>query len=276
MTPRASVSVRLSSRGDCRRSYTPAAQVPSTFSESAATTTTGNDMETDTETNVLADLAREACERHTEPEKAAKYVRRKIEADAELKESLLDQLIWMAVQEAVYRQRRLTFKTIKAQHCSRGIEAIAAAGQSVVRSLLNEWPMPWGGTLGDAYGKQLIPLSESESEEARGHQRLATWYRSIADRVGPESRVREKLSEDQVSELLRQASAAGQYIPGNRVNGARPGASNNGGNGQVETANQVPHARPAANKKHHNGHRMNDLPAGAAAVVPLAAKGVQS
>lgn len=163
-----------------------------------------NDWSTGMESKTLLHLAREACKTAPTIDAAVLEIRKRIDAEG-LYQELAEQMVRSAIREAVHTIRHQQLSGLKSNNCTRGLDAIASTSGVMTRSLLDSWPMPWGGCLGDATIESLAPLAETEREKAVGSTINAIFYESIIKNGKTGKRVRECLDGAEISRLLDDA-----------------------------------------------------------------------
>jgi hypothetical protein len=137
-------------------------------------------IEAETQTT-LRSIAKEAFAQSDKIEDELAIMLSRLEADPDLDRSLYSQLRRSACLEMLYDVRHNDVTSIKSNVCTRGIDAIAAAGEVAMRSIM-DWPIG-NKRLGDLLGSELLPLAEQESALAFGHAVNSAFLRALSDRV---------------------------------------------------------------------------------------------
>jgi hypothetical protein len=203
-------------------------------------------LEPGTETT-LREIAKDAFATSDKIEDELAHMLARLDADPELDRSLYAQLRRSACLEALYDVRHRNVTSIKSNACTRGIEAITAAGETMARSIM-EWPIG-NKRLGDLLGSELLPLAEAESALAFGHAVNSKFLRTLADRVEGERTVRESLSEKEAAALFKQSKGSVGAIAPASSNEAVPRSNANGKKGLENVANHAPSARRRSHKE---------------------------
>ena len=178
----------------------------------------------------LAALAHRAVVDHPVIEEAADALWAAIQLDADLRESLSEQLMQTAVREYVYRARsaykigvkdaaleRLSPVGVMEEGHGNGgmvmnpprcnMAAMQMRSDLAGQSILKTWRMPDGREIGEFRGDELIPYAETECTLGAGHKANAAFYASLALRAG-KSLVRRKVKPHEADELWMAARKA--------------------------------------------------------------------
>jgi hypothetical protein len=179
-------------------------------------------MSDETEVESIREIAREANEKHPEPQKAIAWAVKRVLKNP----ALLEQMAFDAVKLNVYSLRHESNLAVRryaaANPSSRTIEGIAAANGAMSLLMMT---MPDGRALGDWTGKELLPLVEEESLHAQEHQYKATLYSKLAEIAG-ERPVSEVVGADQCDEMWRDIR--GEAVPAMKPKNKLPAPAANG------------------------------------------------
>jgi hypothetical protein len=197
-------------------------------------------IEAETQTT-LRSIAKEAFAQSDKIEDELAIMLSRLEADPDLDRSLYSQLRRSACLEMLYDVRHNDVTSIKSNVCTRGIDAIAAAGEVAMRSIM-DWPIG-NKRLGDLLGSELLPLAEQESALAFGHAVNSAFLRALSDRVKDERTVRESLSEKQAAELFKQSKSSVETTIAKQPIGKLSKPNTNGKAGQKNGDALAPSAR---------------------------------
>jgi hypothetical protein len=196
-------------------------------------------MSDETKIESIREIAREANEKHPEPQKAIAWAVKRVLKNPDL----LEQMAFDAVKLNVYSLRHESNLAVRryaaANPSSRTIEGIAAANGAMSLLMMT---MPDGRALGDWTGKELLPLIEEESLHAQEHQYKATLYAKLAEIAG-ERPVSEVVGADQCDEMWRdiRGEAIGA-LKSTRIVPA-PAANGNGAIEHVKPVVEMPRSR---------------------------------
>ena len=159
-------------------------------------------------TQKLSTVAREAITKCHDTDRACNYVRKQMAKDGSLDE-LREVLVTSAIRSAVAASASEIRRGCKASafNAPRGIDAIASTAGVTALTILDTWPMPGGGLLGDVFGEELLPAASDERAKAAGHVENAAFYERLAERTPRGKRVRDCVTPEQASEFLRLAQA---------------------------------------------------------------------
>lgn len=160
-------------------------------------------MEAVLDNATLNDLAREACELHNAIEDAVAYMLQRLDADPELKMQLLEQMVRMACQRAIY-SRRYKDRPRPTQNPPRvTAEAIDANAVVAVKTLL-DFTMPDGRTLGGWTGSELLGQAPKDRAVGRGYFHRAAFFELVGKAAG-ERMVRACMTAPELEGLWKKA-----------------------------------------------------------------------
>lgn len=136
---------------------------------------------------------------------------------------IIDHAIGLAIREVIYEVRLAERRRMK-HESPLGLDARSEAGARLLGQLLETWRIG-GKALGDCTGAELLAEAAGAEHQAEGYLRNAAFYRRLAERVGPDGVVRERVTSEQAAAVLSEVCAPSilEAVPKEATTAADPG-----------------------------------------------------
>ena len=148
----------------------------------------------------LRDLAKMACEKHKDIDRAVKLVLNRLNAEPLLRDALLDAMVRTAVESEVYSVRAENLSLLKWRATDRDNTSISAVAGVFRKAFLDNWTMPDGRVLGDYTGEELKPEAEYNRSTSAELARKAKYYEKLAALAGNRT-VKQAIGDDKAEKV---------------------------------------------------------------------------